>query len=37
MKFNTRFSPPASPGLECGASRSFQCFKDECDKLNWGR
>ena len=31
MKFNTRFSPPASPGLECGASMTFQHFKDECD------
>ena len=31
MKFNTRFSPPVSPGLECGASMTFQHFKDECD------
>ena len=31
MKFNTRFSPPVSAGLECGASMTFQHFKDECD------
>lgn len=31
MKFNTRFNPPSSPGLECGASMTFQHFKDECD------
>lgn len=31
MKFNTRFNPPSSVGLECGASMTFQHFKDECD------
>lgn len=31
MKFNTRFNPPTSVGLECGASMTFQHFKDECD------
>lgn len=31
MKFNTRFNPPESTGLECGASMTFQHFKDECD------
>lgn len=31
MKFNTRFNPPSSAGLVCGASMTFQHFKDECD------
>lgn len=33
-KVYSRFSPPPSPGIECGASMTFQHFKDECDINN---